>query len=253
MTTASRATCENDARQALIDAACSMNALRINHGKAGNVSMRWPRSAADGMLITPSAIPYERLSIDDVVWLPLADSAAAPAAIAAPDGLRSAPLDTDSPPQVDGPRRPSFEWRFHRDIYRARAATGAIVHAHASYCTSLACLPAVQQHGIPAFHYMIAAAGGDSIRCARYATFGTQQLSDAALQALADRDACLLAHHGMIAIGADLAAALELAVEVEALARMYWQVLQLGEPATLDAAEMRRVLERFARYRDPQA
>jgi L-fuculose-phosphate aldolase len=123
------------------------------------------------------------------------------------------------------------------------------VHTHASHCTTLACLPAVQRGGIPAFHYMVAVAGGHDIRCAPYATFGTQQLSDHALAALAGRSACLLANHGMVAVGATLEAALATAVEVEALARMYWQALQLGEPVVLPDDEMARVLERFADYR----
>jgi len=134
-------------------------------------------------------------------------------------------------------------------VYAAREDAQAIVHTHASFCTTLGCTPRVQREGIPAFHYMVAAAGGHDIRCAPYATFGTQQLSDHAVAALASRRACLLAHHGMIALGASLDAALALAVEVESLARTYWQALQLGEPGLLDGAEMARVLARFADYR----
>ena len=150
---------------------------------------------------------------------------------------------------VDGPRRPSSEWRFHHDLYAHRSDVRAVVHTHATHCTALACLPAVQRDGIPPFHYMVAAAGGRDIRCAPYATFGSQALSDHALAALEGRRACLLAHHGMIATGLTLEAALALAVEVESLARMYAQALQLGGPAVLPDDEMTRVLERFADYR----
>jgi L-fuculose-phosphate aldolase len=144
----------------------------------------------------------------------------------------------------EGRRLPSSEWRFHRDILAARPEAGAVVHTHAMFSTSLACLG----RDIPAFHYMVAVAGGDSIRCAPYATFGTAELSEHAMRALDGRKACLLANHGMIAIGASLEAALKLAVEVETLAAMYWRALQLGEPRLLDAAEMRRVLAKFATY-----
>ena len=220
---------ENEARRDVLHAARSMAGLGINHGKAGNVSMRWHRGAADGLLVTPSALPYEQAGLDDIVWMSIAQRPAEPV--------------------VDGLRKPSSEWRFHHDVYAARDDVRAIVHTHASYCTTLACTPRVQREGIPAFHYMVAAAGGHDIRCAPYATFGTQQLSDHALAALEGRRACLLAHHGMITLGTSLDAALALAVEVESLARTYWQALQLGEPGLLDGAEMARVLARFADYR----
>jgi L-fuculose-phosphate aldolase len=141
-------------------------------------------------------------------------------------------------------RKPSSEWRFHRDIYAVHPDVMAIVHAHSPFATTLACL----DRGIPAFHYMIAVAGGDDIRCAPYSTFGTQQLSDDALRALDGRRACLLAHHGMIAVGDSLPSALALAIEVESLAEMYWRALQLGEPRILPASEMQEVLRRFADY-----
>ncbi|MBL8522707.1 MAG: class II aldolase/adducin family protein, partial [Betaproteobacteria bacterium] len=144
----------------------------------------------------------------------------------------------------EGEVLPSSEWRFHRDIYAARSDVGAIVHTHAAYCTTLACM----DRAIPPFHYMVAAAGGKDIRCAPYATFGTQELSNHALAALQDRKACLLSHHGMIACGPTLEKALALAVEVESLARMYWQALQIGEPALLSDAEMATVLDKFATY-----
>ena len=143
---------------------------------------------------------------------------------------------------------PSSEWRFHRDIYRARPGVHAIVHTHSPFATTLACL----DRAIPPFHYTVAAAGGRDIRCAPYATFGTQQLSDRVTAALEDRTACLLAHHGMIAVGDSLDAALALAIDVETLAEMYWRALQIGEPAQLSDAEMDVVIAKFATYGQPR-
>ncbi len=218
---------EDQARQAIIDLALSMTGHGINHGSAGNVSMRWNRGGGDGFLVTPSALPYDQCTIDDIVWM----------SVAAHE------------PVIDGRRRPSSEWRFHHDLYAHRADAQAIVHTHAPHCAALACLPRIQREGIPAFHYMVALAGGHDIRCAPYATFGTQALSDHVLAAMADRRACLMAHHGMLAIGASLEAALALAIELEWLARTYAQTLQLGGPALLSAQEMDRVLEKFSSYR----
>jgi L-fuculose-phosphate aldolase len=143
-----------------------------------------------------------------------------------------------------GRRPPSSEWRFHRDIYRSRQDVRAIVHAHSRHATALACTG----RGIPAFHYMVAVAGGLDIRCAPYHTFGTQELSDAAIAALEGRRACLLANHGLIAVGANLADALRLAGEVENLAAQYGAALALGGVRVLDEIEMRRVLEKFRSY-----
>jgi L-fuculose-phosphate aldolase len=207
-----------DLRRAVIATALDMNALGINRGKSGNVSARM----STGFLITPSGMPYADIAPDDVVAMEL-------------DGSTNAR------------RKPSSEWRFHRDIYAAREDVHAIVHAHSPFATTLACL----DRGIPGFHYMIAVAGGIDVRCAPYATFGTQQLSDHALRALAGRRACLLAHHGMIAVGDSLKAALALAVEVETLAEMYWRALQIGEPANLPVDELDRVLSKFADYGKP--
>ena len=202
-------------RREIIATALAMNEIRINRGKSGNVSAR----VAAGFLVTPSALAYDSTQPEDVVAV-------------SPGG------------EATGRRPPSSEWRFHRDIYFARSEVMAIVHAHSPFATTLACLG----RGIPAFHYMIAIAGGSDIRCAPYATFGTQELSDAALAALTDRRACLLANHGMIAVGDSLASALALAVEVEALAEQYWRALQIGEPKLLPEAEMERVLEKFRTY-----
>lgn len=202
-------------RKAIIAAALAMNALGINRGKSGNVSARWK----DGFLITPSGLPYEETRPADVVFV-------------------------DGKGKPTGKQPPSSEWRFHHDIYRTREDVQSVVHAHSSFATTLACLGM----GVPAFHYMVAIAGGNSIRCARYATFGTQALSGHALEALSDRKACLLANHGMIATGDSLKHALALAVEVEALCEQYWRALQIGKPSILSDSEMEIVLEKFKTY-----
>ena len=202
-------------RQAVIDAARAMNALGINQGTSGNVSVRH----GDGLLVTPSGVDYDALKPAMIVAMAM-------------DG------------SWRGDWRPSSEWRIHRDVLRARPEFGAVVHAHSPYATSLACLG----RAIPAFHYMVAVAGGDTIRCAPYATFGTQALSDHALAALDGRKACLLANHGLLACGADLAQALKIALEVEVLSAQYWRACQLGEPVLLDGAEMQRVLQKFTSY-----
>jgi L-fuculose-phosphate aldolase len=202
-------------RQEIIANACRMNALGINQGKSGNLSHRIP----DGFLVTPTGMDYDALEPADIVAMGF-------------DGV------------YRGTRLPSSEWRFHRDILAARPDVSAVIHTHAMFATTLACLGGE----IPAFHYMVAVAGGDNIRCAPYATFGTEELSRHAVRALEGRKACLLANHGMIAIGDTLKAALALAVEVETLAAMYWRALQVGEPNLLDAAEMARVIEKFRTY-----
>jgi len=202
-------------RAAIIATAIEMNDRRINSGKSGNVSAR----TETGFLITPTGLPYESMRPEDIVPVTLGGVAT-------------------------GPRTPSSEWRFHRDIYVDRPDAGAIVHAHSPFATTLACLG----RGIPAFHYMVAVAGGKDIRCAPYATFGTQELSDNALVALSGRRACLLANHGMIAVDASLGNALALAIEVEALAEQYWRALQIGAPNLLSDAEMDIVLEKFRSY-----
>jgi L-fuculose-phosphate aldolase len=210
-------------RCAVIATALAMNARGINRGKSGNVSARLAATGGEGFLVTPTGLAYEDTTPEDIVPVTLAGEAR-------------------------GSRLPSSEWRFHRDIYRARPDVTAVVHTHAPFATTLACLA----RGIPAFHYMVAVAGGRDIRCAPYATFGTQALSDRALAALEGRRACLLAHHGMIAVGASLPAALALAVEVETLAEIYWRALSLGPPAILTDAEMDVVLEKFRTYGQPR-
>ena len=210
-------------RSAVIATALAMNAADINRGKSGNVSARLQTAEFDGFLVTPTGLPYADTTPNDIVAVGL-------------DGA------------VRGARLPSSEWRFHRDIYLQRADATAIVHTHSPRATALACM----RLPIPAFHYMVAVAGGTDIRCASYATFGTQALSDHALAALDGRRACLLANHGVIALGTTLHHALALAIEVENLAEMYTHALQLGTPVVLDDDEMRLVLEKFASYGQPR-
>jgi L-fuculose-phosphate aldolase len=202
-------------RQQLIATAIELNTSGINQGTSGNVSVR----VDEGLLITPSGMTYPSLAPEDIVLMDL-------------EG------------QASSHRLPSSEWRFHVDIYQQRNDVHAIVHTHSVYATALACL----EKSIPAFHYMVAMAGGKDIRCAPYATYGTQALSDFALKALEDRKACLLGHHGVIATGADLARAFALASEIETLSQQYLAALSIGEPAILSDAEMELVAEKFANY-----
>lgn len=206
---------DREKRQSIIDACLRMNQLGINQGTSGNISLRHE----DGMLITPTSVGYEDMKPEQIVYMKL-------------DG------------SFDPVQRPSSEWRFHLDILRARLEVNAVVHAHPPYATILA----IMGLEIPPVHYMIACAGGDNIRCAPYATFGSQELSDYAVKALQDRLACLLAHHGMIAAGPSLTRAMWLAVEVETLARQYHGCLQIGTPPLLSKAEIENVLGRIAGY-----
>lgn len=206
---------ERELRQAVLDTALAMNRAGINRGKSGNVAARY----GGGFLVTPSAMDYASMTPDDVVFVRM-------------DGT------------FDGARKPSTEWQMHRDIFAARPEIDAVLHAHPPFATALACL----RKGVPAFHYMVAMAGGADIRCSSYATFGTPELSAAAVQALDERLACLLANHGLLALGASLTKALALAVEVETLCEQYIRALQVGEPVLLDAVEMARVLRKFESY-----
>jgi L-fuculose-phosphate aldolase len=199
----------------LIETAVAMNSSGINRGTSGNLSIR----TDTGFLITPSGMDYNELVPGDIVAMNF-------------EG------------EWQGSNAPSSEWRIHRDIYLQRDDALAILHAHPTFCATLACLG----RPIPAFHYMVAVAGGKDIRCSPYATFGTQELSGHVLAALEDRKACLMANHGVICIGRDLPGALALAVEVEQLAQIYYQCLVAGEPVVLDDAEMERVLEKFKGY-----
>jgi L-fuculose-phosphate aldolase len=202
-------------RQAIIEACREMNRQGVNQGTAGNISVRW----RDGLLLTPSGLPYEAMRADDIVFMNM-------------DGGYEHKL------------APSSEWRFHRDILRERADANAVVHAHPIYCTAFA----MCGMEIPAAHYMIAAAGGPTIRCSRYASYGTPELSAAVLEALEGRNCALLGNHGMIATGADLAEALWRAVEVETLAKQYAVALQVGTPRLLADDEVERTVEKFKNY-----
>jgi L-fuculose-phosphate aldolase len=229
---------ERAARVALVEAARALGPAGLNAGRAGNLSLRWDRGARDGLLVTPSAIDYALMGEDDIVWVPLMPGLAT--------GSDDALAD---PPESFGALRPSSEWRIHHDLLLAQPGVGAVIHVHAPWATTLACLEKVQREGVPAFHYMIAVVGGDSIPCAPYEPFGSARLSAATLVALRDRRACLLANHGMVATGATLAACFELALQVEWLCRVYAQVLQCGTPVLLDEAGMKDALARFERYR----
>lgn len=207
---------ERALRQEVIDTCLNMNAMGLNQGTSGNVSVRCGEDPAEGFFMTPSSIRYDRLSPEDIVRMDL-------------DG------------NVTGKHKPSSEWRFHLDIMRARPDAGAIVHTHGMFSTTLACL----HREIPAFHYMIALFGGPTIRCAPYATYGTQELSDHALTALDGRKACLLGNHGLIVLGPNLERGLALTQEAETLAAMYWRALQIGQPAILPDEEIEKVAQKF--------
>lgn len=202
-------------RQSIIDACRRMNTLGINQGTSGNIGLRH----ADGLLVTPTSVPYDVMRPEQIVFMRM-------------DGT------------IVGGGKPSTEWRFHRDILKARPEVNAVVHAHPTYCTILA----IMGREIPPVHYMVAVAGGDTIRCAPYATFGTPELSEHAVRALEGRLACLLDHHGMIAIGPSLERALWLAVEVEMLARQYHGCLQIGEPPLLSQDEIELVRRKMTGY-----
>ena len=206
-------------RENLLSIAQKLIETGLNKGTAGNVSVRLKENGSDGFLVTPSGMVVEDMSAASMVQM-----------------------------QFDGSyeqgKIPSSEWRFHRDILASRADINAVIHTHSMFATTLACL----HKDIPPFHYMIAVTGGDTIRCASYALFGSQALSDNALAALIDRKACLLANHGMIALGRDLDDALAVTVEVENLCEQYWRALQLGEPHILTEVEMHEVFQQFKGY-----
>jgi L-fuculose-phosphate aldolase len=206
---------EQRVRKRIIQTCIEISAIGLNRGTSGNVSVRF----GDGFLITPSGLPYEETYPIDIVAMSFNGSAI-------------------------GRRKPSSEWRFHRDILAARPDIAVVLHTHSAFATTLACLG----RGVPAFHYMVAVTGAKSIRCAPYATFGSQELSDNAVMGLHGARACLLANHGMIVLGDDLKGALRLGVEVEALCEQYWRALQIGEPNILSDEEMERVLEKFRSY-----
>ncbi|MFM1911815.1 MAG: L-fuculose phosphate aldolase [Pseudomonadota bacterium] len=202
-------------REALLNSALALQALGLNQGTSGNASVRH----GHGFLITPSGMPIDEMNANNMVEMNMHGEALSAG-------------------------KPSSEWRFHRDIYQAKPEVGAVIHTHSMFATTLACL----RKDIPPFHYMIAVAGGDTIRCATYALFGTQALSDHAIEALKERRACLLANHGMITVGKTLQQALDIAKEVETLCEQYWRALQIGEPHILSGQEMQDVFEQFKGY-----
>ena len=214
-----------DLRLQLIATAHRMVVCGLNRGAAGNLSVRATEGGQSGFLITPTGMAYEALTVGDIVFVGLDGSFA------------------------EQGRRPSSEWRFHRDIYVRRTEAGAILHAHSPFATSLACL----RRDIPPFHYMIARFGGDTLRCATYATFGTQALSDAALAALSDRSACLLANHGMLVFGRNLDQTLDLGVELETLCEQYGRACAMGNPVLLTPQEMTAALQQFSGYGQQKA
>lgn len=208
---------ETKIRKELIQYALKLNTSGLSVGKSGNVSAR----CKTGMLITPSAVEYSVLSCNDLIYLDLADE-----------------------PTAKSNRQPSSEWRFHRDLYLSRKDINAVVHTHSTYCTALACTG----RSIPAFHYMVAIAGGKDIPIAPYALFGTEQLSKNVVSSLQFRQACLMANHGMIAIGDSLPDTFKLAAEVEVLAEQYCETLKLGAVNLLDDQQMDEVLDKFVHY-----
>lgn len=208
-----------NSRRELIAHAQAMVHSGLNKGTAGNLSLRTTEQGQDGFLITPTGMSYDALTTADVPFVELTGKA-------------------------HGARRPSSEWRMHLDLYRAAPEAGAILHAHSPFATALACL----RRDIPPFHYMIARFGGDTIRCAPYALFGSQALSDVAVLAMRERRACLLGNHGMLVAARALPEALALGIEFEALCEHYWRACQLGDPVLLTPEEMAAAITQFAGY-----
>jgi len=202
-------------REVMIAALVELDARGLNRGSSGNLSHRFD----EGMLITPTGMGAGEIAADDLVWLGF-------------DG------------SVRGRLKPSSEWHFHAALYRARPELNAVVHTHASHATALACL----RRELPAFHYMVAIAGGDNVRCAPYRLFGTQALSDEVVRAMHERRACLLATHGAVSAGATLREAMKVMIELDSLCQSYLAALAVGEPAILDAAEMAEVIAKFRGY-----
>ena len=211
---------EKKLRQHIIELCREMNRNGLNQGTSGNISARYE----DRMLITPTATSYDTME---------------------PEMIASMPIDDNEALVYEGPIKPSTEWRFHRDILRERPEANAVVHAHPTFATTLA----IGRLSIPACHYMIAAFGGNNVRCSDFAIYGTAELSEYALAALEGRTACLLANHGSIAIGADLDKAMWRAVELETIAKQYFYSLQLKDgPVILGDAEIAETLKGFGAY-----
>ena len=213
-------------KKQIIEYAQKLNSTNLSPLRSGNVSIRVTHDNVEGFLITPSGKRYETLVLEDIVFLALKEKY---------DNLR----------MFNSSLNPSSEWRFHQDIYLKKKEAKAIVHAHSPHAT------AVSAHGepIPAFHYMIALAGGDDIKCAEYATFGTSELSINILKALENRKACLMSNHGQITFGVNLKQAFELAEEVENICHQYIITLKIGKPKILSYANMQKILEKIKHYK----
>ena len=210
-------------RNKIIEYSLKLNSTNLSPLRSGNISLRSEENGIEGYLITPSGKKYDTLKSEDIVFMSLNEEA----------------KDNTSV------NKPSSEWRFHRDIYLNKRDAHAIVHAHSPHAT------AVSSHGksIPPFHYMIALAGGEDIKCAEYATFGTEELSKNVINALKDRSACLMSNHGQVAFGKDLDQAFELAQEIENICHQYTIAIKLGEPKILSLEEMKKVLEKAKDYK----
>ena len=211
-----------DQRNQIIEYSLKLNSTNLSPLRSGNISLRGEEGDKEGYLITPSGKKYETLKPEDIVFMGLNEDE-----------------------KNDPTNKPSSEWRFHRDIYTNKKEAHAIVHAHSPHAT------AVSSHGksIPPFHYMIALAGGDDIKCAEYATFGTKELSQNVIKALENRSACLMSNHGQVAFGKNLDQAFELAQEIENICHQYTIALKLGEPKILSLEEMKKVLEKAKDYK----
>ena len=197
-----------------------LNSTNLSALRSGNISTRAREKGVDGFYITPSGMRYDDLKLSDIVFVSL-------------EG------------RFDKKRKPSSEWRFHQDIYKNRWEAKAIVHAHSTCATAVS----THQRSIPAFHYMVAVAGGEDIKCTKYATFGTRKLSDNILSALKNRSACLIGNHGQIAFGENLEKAFELAQEIENICHQYIYALRIGIPKILSKKEMKIVLGKMKNYK----
>mgnify|MGYP001286092112 CR=1 FL=1 len=212
-----------DQRNKIIEYSLKLNSTNLSPLRSGNISLRANEDNTDGYLITPSGKKYESLKPEEIVFMSM----------------------DDEEEKKDSANKPSSEWRFHRDIYLNKKEAQAIVHAHSPHAT------AVSSHGksIPPFHYMIALAGGEDIKCAEYATFGTEELSNNVIEALEERSACLMSNHGQVAFGKNLEDAFELAQEIENICHQYTIALKLGKPKILSFEEMKKVLDKAKNYK----
>jgi len=213
-------------KQEVIEYSIKLNSTNLSPLRSGNISVRGIQDDIEGFFITPSGKKYETLKVEDIVFLSLSE-------------------EKDFLSWFNSGKNPSSEWRFHQDIYKNKSKARAIVHAHSPHAT------AVSAHGkpIPAFHYMIALAGGDDIKCSEYATFGTNELSMNIIRALENRKACLMSNHGQVAFGDDLSKAFELAQEVENICHQYIIALKMGKPKILSFVEMQKILEKVKNYK----